>query len=81
MQSRKMSFLEAISNTVVGALLSFSISQFAYLIAPFIQKWIWGGFVWELSVGSNLIMTAILTAVSIVRGYYIRRAFNKLRGE
>lgn len=75
-QTRKQSMIESLLNTLSGMVLGFTISQLAHVLAPFIQQHIWSGFVWNLSAGSNIIMTIILTLVSICRSYAWRRYFN-----
>lgn len=65
MQSKRHSFVEACAGTAFGFVVAF-ISQL--LIYP---KY---GIV--VSLGTNLSLTAIFTAISIVRGYYVRRLFN-----
>lgn len=79
-QTRKQSMIESLLNTLSGMILGFIISQLAHVFAPWIQRHIYSGFVWNLSIESNIIMTIILTLVSICRGYAWRRYFNnKLR--
>jgi ABC-type polysaccharide/polyol phosphate export permease len=77
MQSRKHSLLESCMNVFSGMLIAFFISQAAHEFEHTIQQYIWAGFEWKISAGSNIIMTTILTAVSIFRGYVWRRHFNK----
>lgn len=67
---------EAIMNVLVGMIVSFSLSQLAHYFQTEIQYYIWSGFTWDLSLGSNIIMTFILTVASIMRGYAVRRYFN-----
>ena len=66
MQTKKQSFLEALTNTAVGFGVSF-ISTFA--IFPIMGM--------KSTIGSNLIITCYFTIISIIRGYVIRRYFNK----
>lgn len=66
-QPRWQSFLEANLNTFVGFVVSM-------LTWEFIIKPLWG---FSTSVLDNLGITAIFTALSIVRGYLIRRYFNR----
>lgn len=77
MQSRKHSLVESCMNVLSGMMLAFLISQMAHEFQYEIQRYIWAGFRWEISGGSNAVMTALLTIVSIVRGYAWRRYFNK----
>jgi hypothetical protein len=65
-QTKKQSFTEAISNTAVGFIVSY-VSTF--LIFPLVGL--------KTTPGTNLIIVLYFTAVSILRGYVIRRLFNK----
>lgn len=65
MQSRRMSIIEAVVNTVLG-----------FVISVWIQIIMFGLYDVALSVFASMIMTAVYTLVSIVRGYFIRRFFN-----
>ena len=78
-QSKRHSILEVLLNIFSGMLIAFTISQLAHIFQEDIQKYIWSGFIWELSAGSNIIMTVVLTAVSMVRSYVWRRFFNKIQ--
>jgi hypothetical protein len=66
MQTKKQSFIESASNTAVGFLVSYAST---FLIFPLM------GF--NSSGTQNLIITIYFTLVSILRGYVIRRYFNK----
>lgn len=67
-QTKKQSLIEAITNTVVGFIISLiSIS----IILPIM------GF--ESTTGQNLTLTVYFTVISICRGYILRRIFNKPR--
>lgn len=77
-QSRKHSIIESISNVASGMIIAFGISQLAHYYQEQIQLYIWSGFIWNLSAGSNAIMTTILTVISVIRGYFWRRAFNNI---
>jgi predicted membrane protein len=65
-QTKKQSLLESATNTAVGFVIS--------LIATFIIFPLVG---FESSFSKNLIVTAFFTIVSLARGYFIRRFFNK----
>lgn len=67
-QSRLMSFVEAVTNVVVGYLLAIA-TQFA--VFPLF------GFV--VSVGDNLMIGGIFTAVSLIRSFALRRVFEAMR--
>lgn len=66
MQSKKASIVETVISTVAGLVTSIIIQIIVYPLYGL-----------EVSFSQNLQLTAIFTAVSIVRGYIIRRFFNK----
>ena len=66
-QSRSQSLLEAGTNVVVGYLLALATQRIAY---P------WFGI--ETTMAADGIIAAIFTAVSLVRSYLLRRAFESL---
>lgn len=76
MQSKRHSIIESCTNVASGMIIAFAISQLAHWFEPQIQKYIWKGFEWHISAGSNMIMTVILTVISVVRGYAWRRHFD-----
>ena len=67
-QSRRMSLVEAITNTVVG-----------YLLAVFVQLIAFPLFGLEVTLIDNLAIALLFTAVSIARSYTLRRMFERLR--
>lgn len=77
MQSKRHSLLESCLNVASGMLIAFLISQLAHTFQQEIKQYIWAGFEWNISAGSNLVMTTILTIVSVLRGYAWRRHFNR----
>lgn len=81
MQTKRQSFIESCMNIFSGMIISFSISQLAHVSAPYIQKYIYSGFIWNLSATSNIIMTVLLTVISIIRSYAWRRYFNYKHSE
>ena len=62
MQSKKLSIIEAISNTIIGLLTSFCIQL---LIYPFLNI--------EVSLNQNIFITFVFFIASIIRGYIVRR--------
>lgn len=66
MQTKKQSFIEALSNTAVGFIISYAST---FLIFPLVGL--------ETNAGTNLIITIYFTIISIFRSYVIRRWFNK----
>lgn len=67
MQSKKHSLLESLTNVIVGLLMSFLTQLIIY---PFLDI--------EVSLNQNIIITAVFFIISFVRGYVIRRIFNKI---
>ena len=76
-QSKRHSLIESCMNVASGMLIAFLISQLAVVFEHEIQKYVWSSFKWDVSAGSNVIMTVLLTVVSVIRGYAWRRHFNK----
>lgn len=69
MQTAKGSALEAITNTAVGFGVNFTAN---WLLLPLF------GFT-ALTLRSNIIIGLLYTVISIVRGYVLRRTFNRLK--
>jgi nitrate reductase gamma subunit len=67
-QSRTMSFVEAITNVVVG-----------FVVALLTQAALFSALGLEVTAGENLLIGAIFTAVSIVRSFLLRRLFEEIR--
>jgi len=67
-QSKKYSFLESITNVVVGLIISFLIQLIIY---PLLNI--------EVSLNQNLFITMVFFLASFFRGYVIRRIFNNLK--
>jgi len=67
-QSKKYSLIEAISNTIIGLITSFIIQIIIY---PLLNI--------EVSIGQNILITFIFFTASIIRGYFVRRLFNRLK--
>lgn len=67
MQTRSMSMIEAITNTLVGFVMSILL-QLLMTAALSIQ----------MSLDQNLIMSLVFTVASVARGYLVRRMFLKL---
>jgi hypothetical protein len=67
-QSRAMSFAETMTNVVVGFVASVAI-----------QLAIFPLFGIRLAVSTNLAIGAAFTMMSVVRGYLLRRLFERLR--
>ena len=65
-QTKKNSLIESVTQTIIGLGTSFLIQL---LIYPALGI--------AVSFGQNLIITFVFFVVSILRGYLIRRYFNK----
>ncbi len=63
-QSRRMSAVEAITSTTIG-----------YAVAVATNAVVLPAFGFHVSMGESLAIGAIFTAVSIIRGYLVRRLF------
>lgn len=70
MQTRIFSWIEAITNTLVGFIVSLLIQLAIYPIMDI-----------QVKFHQNIIITCVFTGVSILRGYLIRRFFNLKRFE
>jgi len=66
MQSKKQSAIESLTNIIVGLLTSFLIQLIIY---PLLNI--------PVSIGQNIIITMVFFIASFIRGYLIRRFFNK----
>lgn len=66
-QSKKHSALESITNVVIGLILSIVTQMILYPILGI-----------PVSFSQNLIITGVFFVISFVRGYVIRRFFNRL---
>ena len=69
-QSRMMSFVEAVINVVVG-----------YLLAIVTQLAVFPLFGIEAALGEHLAIGAAFLSVSLARSYLLRRLFERLRQE
>ena len=67
-QSRLMSLVEAVTNTAIG-----------YSIAVLTQLAVFPLFGLHVPLAGNFAIGAVFTAVSILRGYVLRRLFEALR--
>ena len=68
MQKKRLSLIESLTNTFTGLLVSFGIQLIIY---PALNI--------PVRIEQNIIITLIFTLASILRGYIVRRIFNKLR--
>ena len=67
-QTRRMSLVEAITNVAVG-----------YAMAVAMQLLVFPWFGLHASIGENLAIGALFTGISLVRGYALRRLFERWR--
>ena len=70
MQSKKYSIIESVANTLIGLVTSFIIQLIIYPLLDI-----------PVSISQNIIITLVFLIVSIIRGYLIRRLFNKKDNE
>ena len=66
-QTKKLSFMESLTQTIIGLVTSFLIQIVIY---PTLNI--------EVSLNQNIIITLVFFVASIVRGYIVRRLFNKI---
>lgn len=66
-QSRLQSFIETNANVGIGFVMALAVQQ--WIVAPLFYPN-------ASNTGKNIVVTVIFTAVSIVRGYLVRRYFN-----
>jgi len=66
-QTKRKSLIESVIQTVLGLLTSIMIQLIIYPMMGI-----------PVTFSQNLIITAVFFAVSIVRGYAVRRIFEKL---
>ena len=65
MQSKKESFIETLTNVVIGWFISFIANM---LVLPL--------FGYNINLTDCILISIIFTIISIVRGYLVRRWFN-----
>lgn len=68
MQTRLESLLEAVVGVAIGMLSSIALSA---VLFPLLGH--------KISFGDNMIITCAFTVMSLVRTYYVRRWFNRVR--
>jgi len=67
-QTKILSLLESLSQTIIGLFFSVVIQLILY---PMLKI--------EVSFSQNLTITFVFFLASIIRGYFIRRLFNKIK--
>lgn len=68
MQSRRHSAIESVTNTLTGLVVSFIIQLIIYPIMDI-----------PVRLSQNVIITFVFTIASILRGYVVRRIFNRVK--
>ena len=66
-QSKKQSLIETVTQTLFGLVVSFIIQVFIYKALGI-----------EVTVGQNVLITSIFFIASLIRGYLVRRFFDKI---
>ena len=66
-QTKRQSLIESASGTIIGLVFSFIIQVIMYPILEI-----------PVSINQSLLLTSIFFIASIVRGYFVRRLFNKI---
>ena len=66
MQSKKYSIIESVANTVIGLVTSFIIQIIIYPLLDI-----------PVTISQNVIITFVFFIGSVLRGYLVRRYFNK----
>jgi hypothetical protein len=67
MQTRSMSMIEAITNTLVGFVMSILLQLMMTSVLSI-----------QMSLDQNIIMSLVFTIASVARGYLVRRMFLKI---
>ena len=68
MQSRRMALAEAVTNVAVGFVFAMMLQAVVFpLVGP------------KVTLGENLLIGAAFTTASVIRGYVLRRAFERIR--
>jgi ABC-type spermidine/putrescine transport system permease subunit II len=69
-QSRSASAFEALTSTLTGFILSVAV-----------QRALFPAMGHDLALTENMVVASVFTAVSLLRGYFVRRTFNALRDQ
>jgi hypothetical protein len=67
MQSKKLSIIESITQTVIGLGISFCIQIVIYPLMGI-----------PVTIKQNIVITIVFFLASLIRGYFVRRYFNRL---
>jgi len=66
-QTKQQSLIESASGTIIDLIFSFIIQIIMYPILEI-----------PVSINQSLLLTSVFFIASIVRGYFVRRLFNKI---
>lgn len=69
-QSRSASFFETLTSTVTG-----------FILSVVVQRALFPAMGHDFAFAENMVVASVFTAVSILRGYTVRRVFNALRDQ
>lgn len=69
-QSRSASAFETLTSTVTGFILSVALQRALFPVMGH-----------DFAFRENMVVASVFTAVSILRGYVVRRTFNRLRDQ
>lgn len=69
-QSRVASFFETLTSTVLG-----------FVLSVVVQRALFPALGHDFGYVENMLVASVFTAVSILRGYTVRRVFNALRDQ
>jgi hypothetical protein len=67
MQSKKLSIIESVTQTVIGLGISFYIQIVIYPLMDI-----------PVTIKQNIVITIVFFLASLIRGYFVRRYFNRL---
>lgn len=67
MQTRRWSLIEAVTNMVLGFLISVGLQHLVFKALGY-----------DLPIQTNVVIVTIFTVVSLIRSYCLRRIFNRL---
>jgi hypothetical protein len=67
MQSKKLSIIESVTQTVIGLGISFYIQIVIYPLMGI-----------PVTIKQNIVITIVFFLASLIRGYFVRRYFNRL---
>lgn len=66
MQTRRLSLIESITQTAIGFIVSLAVQAIIYPLMDI-----------PVTISQNIVITAVFTIVSIIRGYLIRRWYER----